>query len=140
MIVTFGAGLVAKHTTPRLPGALATLVGVGAWVGVATRLGLPVSTTHAIVGSVAGVYFFSHGLDGVNWAGLRARVVVPLLLSPVVALGLTMALLHAWALINVRFRKATECLCLDLEPAPLASNLVVTGNGLALSPATRVNV
>src|SRR5215831_7907386 len=69
MIVTFGAGLVAKHTTPRLPGALAALVGVGDWVGVATQLGLPVSTTHAIVGSVAGVYFFSHGLDGVNWAG-----------------------------------------------------------------------
>src|SRR5262249_18057732 len=83
MIETCGAGLLAKHTTPTLTGALATLLGVGAWVGVATRLGLPVSTTHAIVGSVVGVYSFSHGLEGVNWVGLGARVVVPLLLSPV---------------------------------------------------------
>jgi phosphate/sulfate permease len=42
-------------------------LGSGLWVIVATLLGLPVSTTHAVVGAVLGVGITSFGTMGVIW-------------------------------------------------------------------------
>src|SRR5690348_11094018 len=55
LVTTFGKGLLSAGVTPTLSAALATLIAAGVWVGMATRWRLPVSTTHAIVGSIAGV-------------------------------------------------------------------------------------
>ncbi|KAI9843685.1 MAG: hypothetical protein M1837_006152 [Sclerophora amabilis] len=43
------------------------LVGSSLWLTVATKIGLPVSTTHCIVGGVIGVGIASLGGEGVNW-------------------------------------------------------------------------
>jgi len=48
MIETFGSGLLAEGTVPTLAAALATIAGAGLWVALATRSGLPVSTTLTI--------------------------------------------------------------------------------------------
>jgi PiT family inorganic phosphate transporter len=135
MIGTFGAGLLANESAPTLTETLAVLLGVAACVGLATRLGLPVSTTHAIVGSVAGVYSFSFGVSGVNWGALGGKVALPLLASPALALGFTVVALQAWRLAGACFKKAPECLCVDLQAVPVPSGLVVTGSSLAFSPA-----
>ena len=140
MIVTFGSGMLAKHSAPTLAGTLAVLLSVAACVGMATLFGLPVSTTHALVGAIAGVYSFHYGVSGVNWGILGGKVVLPLLLSPVLALALTVALLGAWRLITIRFRKAPECVCLELEPVPVLSSLLVTENILAFSPASKISI
>lgn len=140
LIGTFGVGLLAKNTTPTLSGALAALLGVVACVGIATWLGLPVSTTHAIVGSVAGVYSFSLGVSGVNWGALGGKVVLPLLVSPVISLVLVVTMLRAQRLIRTRLKGAPECLCVDLEPAALPTGLVVTGSGLAFSQAAKMHI
>lgn len=66
MIVTFGKGLLAGNVVPTFAAAIATLIGAGLWVGLATRFGLPVSTTHAIVGSIAGVTSVAYGSTGMN--------------------------------------------------------------------------
>jgi phosphate/sulfate permease len=71
MVGRFGAGLLAQQSAATLVETLAVLLGVAACVGLATRLGLPVSTTHAIVGSVAGVLLLSWSgsgqLGGFGW-------------------------------------------------------------------------
>lgn len=140
LIGTFGAGLLAQQGAPTLIETLAVLLGVAACVGLATRLGLPVSTTHAIVGSVAGVYSFSLGVAGVNWGALAGKVVLPLLVSPVLALGLVVAALRAERLITRRLAKAPECLCVDIGPAFIPAGLAGTGSALALAQAPQVHV
>ena len=141
MIGTFGAGLLREGSKPTLDGALAVLLGAAACVGIATLLGLPVSTTHAIVGSVAGVYSFSLGFGGVNWAAMGGKIVLPLLASPFLALLLVVAILCAEQLVTERFGKAPDCLCVDLEPAALPASLVIEGSSLAISQAaTQVEV
>ena len=139
MIGTFGSGLLAKQTVPTFMAALAVLLGVAGWVGLATWFGLPVSTTHAIIGSAIGVYCFSYGLTAVNWGALGTKIVIPLLLSPVLALGLTAATLRPWSRM-APFPETPDCLCLDVEPASTPLGVGVTGNALACSPAAEVRV
>jgi len=51
MVGTFGKGLLTSGIVPTFSAAVATILGAGAWVAFVTSAGLPVSTTHAIVGS-----------------------------------------------------------------------------------------
>src|SRR6185437_4641266 len=74
LVITFGKGLLAAGVTPALPATGAALIGAGLWVGLATRLGLPVSTTHAIVGSISGVMTIAYGIAGVNWHILAGKI------------------------------------------------------------------
>ncbi len=141
MIGTFGAGLLRQRSKPTLDGALAALLGAAACVGVATWLGLPVSTTHAIVGSVAGVYSVSLGFGGLNWGAMGGKIVLPLLVSPFLALIVVVAILRIERLVARRFGQALECLCVDVEPVALPANLVVGGSSLAISQAvTRLDI
>ncbi len=86
LVSTFTKGLIAgsAHLTEQF--ALATLVGAVAWVYAATRLALPVSTTHAITGAVVVTGIAAFGLDKVLWANLGNKILLPLLVSPLVAL------------------------------------------------------
>ncbi len=86
LVATFTKGLIASSTflTPQF--ALAAIVGAIAWVYFATRMALPVSTTHAITGSVALTGIIAFGVHQVLWDNLVTKIVVPLLLSPVIAL------------------------------------------------------
>ena len=77
MIGTFGASLLQEGSKPTFDGAFAALLGAAACVGIATLLGLPVSTTHAIVRSVAGVYSFSLGFRGISWGAVGGDVTLP---------------------------------------------------------------
>jgi PiT family inorganic phosphate transporter len=48
-------------------GMLCALVAAAGWLHVATHFGLPVSTTHSIVGAVVGIGLVSFGIAGVDW-------------------------------------------------------------------------
>ncbi len=119
MVTTFGKGLLASGVSPSFTAAVATIVGATAWVAIATRTGLPVSTTHAIVGSVAGVGSVAYGLAGVRWASLGSKIGLPLLLSPVVAFAVTSVVLRAWTSLSKRRGAVGECLCAGFETAPV---------------------
>lgn len=77
--------------TPTSEFALAVLVGAASWVTLASVTKLPVSTTHAIVGSLIGAGLVLRA-DAVRWDGLVAKVVVPLLLSIAVAYAVSLVL------------------------------------------------
>ena len=72
--------------------AMAVLAGAIGWVALASRFGWPVSTTHAIVGSVVLTGAYAFGFDSVFWSSLTRKVAVPLLLSPLVAYGVSILL------------------------------------------------
>ena len=48
-------------------GMLAALLAAGIWLNLATYLGLPVSTTHAIVGAVVGLGLLVGGSSAIKW-------------------------------------------------------------------------
>ena len=62
---------------------LAGLVGAIAWDLITWYLGLPTSSSHALIGGIAGSALAANGLDVVQWGGLVDRVLVPSLLAPV---------------------------------------------------------
>ena len=68
---------------PRLfaMGMTAALTGAAVWLNVATLVGWPVSTTHAIVGAVAGFGILTGGLDAISW-GTLSKVVASWVISP----------------------------------------------------------
>jgi PiT family inorganic phosphate transporter len=66
-----------------LYGMLAALASAGTLLLVATRYGLPVSTTHSIVGAIVGFGAVGLGLEAVAW-GKVAQIVASWLTSPLI--------------------------------------------------------
>jgi PiT family inorganic phosphate transporter len=105
MVQTFN-GILANASGTVQPSptlAIAVMTGAMMWVLFASKAGLPVSTTHAIVGGLCGVGLAAKGWDGIQWSTLLPKVVIPLGFSPVVAMGMafvlfpaTRWLLHGW--------------------------------------------
>lgn len=116
MVQTFGKGLLSPGVHASVTAALATIAGAAIWVAIATRKGLPVSTTHAIIGSIAGVATAAYGFAGVNWAAFGSKIALPLALSPVVSLALTSAVLRTWKALAPG--SEADCVCVEvLQPA-----------------------
>lgn len=107
MLTTFGNGLLTTGATPTLATALAVVLGAAAWVAIASRTGLPVSTTHALVGALVGVAIVAFGTAGIRWGVLGYKIAVPLLVGPFVALAITATLLRFG-----RRRASADCACL----------------------------
>ena len=68
-------------------GMLASLMAAGTWLLVASRLGWPVSTTHSIVGAIAGFGVVAFGMNVVQWDQLT-QIVASWIVSPLVSGGL----------------------------------------------------
>lgn len=64
-------------------GMVCALLAAGVWLNLASWLGMPVSTTHSIVGGIAGVGIVAVGFANVEWLTI-GRIVASWFLSPVV--------------------------------------------------------
>jgi inorganic phosphate transporter, PiT family len=79
---------------------LAGLVGAIAWNLITWYLGLPSSSSHALIGGIIGSSVAATGGFGVvNWAGLKDKVLIPSLLAPILGLVGAAALMIGLALI-----------------------------------------
>jgi len=109
MLKTFSTGLIQPGiaTPPAL--ALAILIGAMVWVLVASRTGLPVSTTHALTGALVGAGLVSIGSQGLAWPAITGKIGLPLLLSPVLALTVSFFFHPVVRLVAERWEGA--CLC-----------------------------
>jgi inorganic phosphate transporter, PiT family len=61
---------------------LAGLVGAITWNLLTWYLGLPSSSSHALIGGIAGSAIAAAGFDVVQWRGLIEKVAIPSLLAP----------------------------------------------------------
>ncbi len=66
-----------------LYGMLGSLAAAATLLAVATSYGLPISTTHAIVGAIVGFGAVALGVDAVNW-GKVAQIVASWVTSPLI--------------------------------------------------------
>jgi PiT family inorganic phosphate transporter len=74
---------------------LAGLVGAITWNLMTWFLGLPSSSSHALIGGVMGSAIAASGPDVVNWDGIWEKVVKPGVLSPVIGFAIAFALMIA---------------------------------------------
>jgi PiT family inorganic phosphate transporter len=63
---------------------LAAVLGAIVWNLVTWYLGLPSSSSHALIGGLVGAALVRRGTDGVLWSGLWHKVIVPGAVSPTV--------------------------------------------------------
>jgi inorganic phosphate transporter, PiT family len=108
-----GKGLVASDATQSLPFIASVAMGAAVTVFLATRLGFPISTTHALIGGLVGAGAAQAG--GVHFAKLFDTFLLPLLVSPLLAAALGVL---AYRLLKVR-PVEKDCACVALEPVAL---------------------
>jgi PiT family inorganic phosphate transporter len=107
----------------------AGLIGAIAWNLATWYFGLPSSSSHALLGGVVGAVFFAAGSGAVKFDGVIEKVLVPALISPVLAfVAAAMALVISYRLTG-RHR-----------PSPIRRGFkggqIVSGGLLALSHGT----
>lgn len=111
-----GKGLLPQAIVDNPQFIASVAIGAALTVIIATRAGLPISTTHALIG----------GLIGAGWAASPGEVrfvqlgqsfLLPLLLSPVLAAALG---LMAYRVLRLR-RAAKDCACVVTPQLKLAS-------------------
>ena len=119
---TFSAKGLVPDAVAGDPAFLGAIVAGGmATVLLATVIGMPVSTTHALTGALVGAGIVAVGSE-INIAMLGKTFLLPLLLSPVMSMALTMGLY----LLAHRARKAIgvtrdSCVCVGAAYVPIAS-------------------
>jgi PiT family inorganic phosphate transporter len=84
---TVGNGIV-ETAEITLPLVAAALCGAIVWNLVTWRLGLPSSSSHALIGGLIGAMVAAHGRTFVLWQSILHKVVVPALISPLVGFAL----------------------------------------------------
>jgi PiT family inorganic phosphate transporter len=133
-----GNGLIAGGMNDAMLAAAG--IGAGATVLLATRLGMPTSTTHALTGALLGAALASNS-GGVNWAVLIDKFAQPLLLSPLLAIALT--LLFYPALHRLRRglgMRATRCVCVGNDPLPVPAGATVATSAAMPAPGLTLDV
>jgi inorganic phosphate transporter, PiT family len=109
MVKTFSHGLVQTGTVIQPAVTLAVLIGAMAWVFLASHTGLPVSTTHALTGAIVGTGLVAFSGDGLIWPAIGKKIALPLLLSPFLALTVSLLIHPAVRALARKWEGA--CLC-----------------------------
>jgi PiT family inorganic phosphate transporter len=81
---------------------VAALIGAITWNLVTWRLGIPSSSSHALIGGLLGAVLGATGTSAYKWDGIFGKVILPLITSPIA--GLIIGFLVMVLLLNV-FRR-----------------------------------
>src|SRR5205809_3254571 len=107
-----GKGLVPDSIAGSESFLLAVAVGAGTTVLLATLTGFPVSTTHALTGAIIGTGLVAAGAQ-VNWLSLGTDFFLPLMLSPALAIVLSVSVYLLFRLVRLRLGIGKEwCVCI----------------------------
>jgi phosphate/sulfate permease len=80
---TVGGGIIAPPNGHRgLVIVLSALLGAIFWNLLTWYLGLPSSSSHALIGGLAGAALA--GSEGVQWGGIVDKVIIPMVISPLI--------------------------------------------------------
>lgn len=143
LVDTFkGKGLVPDAVIAQPAFLIAVSFGTAATVFIAARIGMPISTTHALTGGLVGAGLMASAAE-VQFAALGKSFVLPLLFSPVVSLLLTVFLypLFRWSRRSLGVT-SQMCVCVgtvyeEVQPQPDGALMLVrTGVALEVDQAS----
>ena len=102
----------------------AVAMGAALTVGLATRIGLPISTTHAIVGALVGGGAVAAG-SALNLSALGAAFILPLAVGPLIAVALAWAFVRAGTTAGSALGLGSgDCVCIGSELSASADGSV----------------
>ena len=113
------------------PGFLFSVAaGATSVVMVATVVGLPVSTTHALIAGLAGAGVSSGGFAGISWSTLGGAFAAPLLVSPALSAALVVVAYPPLRRLRMRLGvRHDTCVCMEPQEVP---ELAAAGEGAVM--------
>ncbi len=135
-----GKGLVPDALLLNTDFALSLALGAGITVFIATKIGMPVSTTHALVGGLWGIGMLVLG-GQFNYIKLGQTFLLPLILGPVAAFvgSLLLYLLFTNCRKLMKVDRKT-CLCIGDTVVPVESACEVQASAVLLKREKRMIV
>jgi len=120
LLATFSGKLFVPAATLAHPGfALAVCAGAALTVALASRLGLPVSTTHALAGALVGAAL-AIPQGTLDWAAAGRQVFLPLALGPLLALVAALLLYPVLSAVRQRAGlRRSSCVCVGETWVPV---------------------
>ena len=131
-----GRGIVPAELVGDPGFAISVLAAAGVTVWIATVVGFPISTTHALLGGLVGAGMVAS--EGhLQWGLLAAVLVVPLLATPLASAGVSLVANG----VACRLALArTPCICVDASPVPVtAEGTTSQPSGLKVTVATEAS-
>ena len=107
---TVGADIVNPALIPQTV-VIAALIGAILWNLLTWYLGIPSSSSHAIIGGLLGAaIMFRGGIDIVNWSKFFNKILLWLLISPILGfiIGFVLMTLMNWILVKTRPTTVTK--------------------------------
>jgi PiT family inorganic phosphate transporter len=102
LVSTFSKGFLTSGFPVSTVFIVSALGGAVSWVLLATWLGWPVSTTHALLGGIVGAALIIAGPEGLSGAAVANKALLPLFLSTLAAILLCWCLLWLGRLVAKR--------------------------------------
>lgn len=128
-----GKGLVPFALARSEPFILAAILGAALTVFLASKVGIPISTTHSLTGALLGSGAAGVGLN-LDFTVLVESFLAPLLLCPLVAVGLATGVYPLFKLAVARLGMEKEgCICVEEGWVPAR----VCPTGAAMGTATK---
>lgn len=135
-----GKGLVPDALVQSPQFAVSIALGAALTVFLATKTGMPISTTHSLVGALFGSGVLAVG-SAFNFTKLGHAFLMPLLVSPLMAAGVSLLayVCFRWLRVKMGISKGT-CVCVGGEYQPVAQLATENGNKMvgteAFTPLT----
>jgi PiT family inorganic phosphate transporter len=133
-----GEGLLPPQLSESKPFVAAVVLGAALTVMLATKIGMPISTTHSLTGALFGTGLVAVGLD-LSFGALAVNFFMPLLISPLCAVAIASL---GFPLLSIVLKRAglnqENCLCVEA-----GTRSMVTPEGVSFvgtTPGLRVIV
>ncbi|MEQ9668529.1 inorganic phosphate transporter [Coleofasciculus sp. G2-EDA-02] len=123
--------LFAQTPQVLLLGMTSVLLACGLWLQIATSLGLPVASSHAVVGAIAGFCWVAIGVQAVDW-GTLGRISLTWIITPVIS-GILAA--GFYGIINTSILRRTNPIVRLREWIPWLSALLLSIFGAIVMPS-----
>lgn len=113
-----GKGLVPDELLSHPQFAIAVAMGAAITVMMATKIGMPISTTHGLVGALTGVGLMAVG-NQFNFGKIASSFFLPLIVSPIIAVLLSLILYYFFTSVRKHLGITKEsCVCV-LQESPI---------------------
>lgn len=128
-----GKGLVPADLALTAEYGAAVALGAGLTVLLATRIGMPVSTTHGLVGALVGAGWAAG--SPIDYGQLGSGFFAPLLVSPVLAIAATLVIYPLFRIVRARLGVQEEtCVCVtngSPQLVPAGADAVASSSTIA---------